>query len=32
MSTKSNQTWSFILRLVSYVATAIAGMLGGAAI
>ena len=31
MAQDSKSTWAFILRIVSYVATAIAGMLGGAA-
>lgn len=29
MAQDKNATWAFILRIVSYVATAIAGMLGG---
>lgn len=32
MAQDSKTTWSFILRIVSYVATAIAGMLGGSAL
>lgn len=32
MAQDKNSTWAFILRIISYVATAVAGMLGGAAI
>lgn len=31
-ASSSNSTWAFILKLVSYICTAIAGAIGGAAI